>query len=408
MPLYLGFDVRAESLTAIVVEIGLVRRVVFSRSIAVDAPLMWEDALDRIMSELATAAELDFDDLRGVSGSAGEEAQPPSMPGPRDADCASRGGMPSAAAAALLAVQPSRPLAPQLRAIASADELQAMREPPRAFFIDLLESSYWQKRYSFPRVRMVPWATTHVSTLIGTGIIRPGLLLVSLGATDMVADLNGMLTFRNGSLAREWIRLEHRLDPDAFAFLLQQQPGNGGAIMLPWLEPETTPAVAHPGVRRFGFDHTDAGANVRGLVEGQMMAMANHAADLKNLLVPRSPGEGGLPRSLGDGGIDRVIATGADAANRALLQVMADVFGVDVYRLDVANPAALGAALRAYQADRLDSIEPVSWKTVVSEFTEPKAGHRVSPNPKHVAIYAELRRQYAALERLHKDRPPIC
>ena len=68
----------------------------------------------------------------------------------------------------------------------------------------------------------------------------------------------------------------------------------------------------------------------------------------------------------------------------------------------------LGAALRAYHADRLAAGEPVSWKTVVSGFTDPQPGHRVAPNPKHVAMYADLRRDYAILETLHKDRAPIC
>jgi sugar (pentulose or hexulose) kinase len=375
MPLYLGFDVRPESLTATVIDIGATRRIAFHRSINVDSPLQWEDALDRVMSELATAAELDFDDLRAISGSAPHTAT------------ASRGGIP---AAALLALQPSRQLAPQLKAIADADELQAMRASPRAFFTQLLTAPYWQRRYSLPSPRMVPWESPHVSTLIGSGIIRAGLLLIALGTNDMAADVNGALTFRNGSLAREWIRLEHGLGADTFASLLEQRPGNDGLVMLPWLEPEVTPPVAHPGLRRFGFDRLDAGVNVRGLVEAQLMAMANHARDLSGA------------------SIDRVIVIGTEAANHSLLQVMANVFGVDVYRLDVPNPAALGAALRAYQADRLDSIEPVSWKTVVSVFTEPKSGHRVSPNPRHVAIYAELRREYAILERLHKDRRPVC
>ena len=373
MPLYLGFDVRSENLTAIVLDIGATRRIVFHRSIDFDSPLMWEEALDRVMSELATAAELDFDDLRAISGSATDEHPSPPLP-----------------AAALLALRPSRPLAPQLRAIATEDELRSMRESPRSFFTQLLASSYWQRRYSIPRVRMVPWDTTHASTLMGTGIIRPGLMLVSLGVHDTLADVNGVLTFRNGALSRQWIRHEYGLDDNAFAQLLEQPPGNNGCLMLPWVEPEVTPLVTHGGVRRFGFDRLDAGANVRGLVAGQMMAMANHASDLSNVR------------------LDRLIVTGDEAANRALLQVMANVFGVDVYRLDVGNAAALGAALRAYQADRLDSIEPVSWKTVVSGFTEPNPGHRVWPNPKLVAIYAELRREYAILERLHKDRPPIC
>jgi xylulokinase len=129
---------------------------------------------------------------------------------------------------------------------------------------------------------------------------------------------------------------------------------------------------------------------VRGLVEGQMMAMANHAADVTA------------------GPIERIIATGGAAINRALLQVMANVFGVDVYRLDVENSAALGAALRAYHAERLAAGEPVSWNTVVSEFTEPHPGHRVSPNPKLVTLYEELRREYSILERLHQDRRAIC
>jgi hypothetical protein len=44
----------------------------------------------------------------------------------------------------------------------------------------------------------------------------------------------------------------------------------------------------------------------------------------------------------------------------------------------------------------------------VSGFTEPNPGHRVSPNPRLVAMYQSLRREYAILEQLHKDRPPIC
>ena len=379
MPLYLGFDVRSDNLTAIVIDIGIRRQVVFHRSVVIASPLMWEEALDRVMSELAMSAELDFDDLRAISGAAAAEEQHVAMPG-----------------VALLALHPSRPLAPQLRAIATADELQSMHASPRAFFTELLASSYWQKRYSLPRVRIVPWETTHASAAIGSGIIRPGLLLVSLGPVDTAADVNGALEFHNGALAREWIQREYHLDANALASLLEQRPGNDGYIMLPWLEPEITPAVEYAGVRRFGFDGLDAGRNVRGLIEGQMMAMANHAG-------PLAAGR------LGEGGpIDRIIVTGAESANRALLQVMSNVFGVDVYRLDVEHPAALGAALRAYQADRLDSIEPVSWKTVVSVFTEPNPGHRVSPNPKHVAMYAELRREYAILERLHQQRRPIC
>ena len=160
--------------------------------------------------------------------------------------------------------------------------------------------------------------------------------------------------------------------------------------MLPWLETEITPHVAHAGVRRFGFDRLDA---------AQQRPRTRRRPD---------DGDGQSRGRRQRRPIERIIATGGAAVNRAILQVMANVFGVDVYRLDVENSAALGAALRAYHADRLAAGEPVSWKTVVSGFTDPNPGHRVSPNPKLVAMYAELRRDYAILETLHKDRAPIC
>ena len=270
-------------------------------------------------------------------------------------------------------------------------------------------SSYWQKRYALPPAAMVPWTGDNPSSLIGTGIVHEGVLAVSLGTSDTVftctaepargsshvfrsptGDFMNLACFRNGSLAREWMRLEYQLDWDAISRLLERSPGNDGWLMLPWLERETTPLVEHAGLRRFGFDDSDPERNVRGLIEGQMMAIANHAAEITT-----AP-------------IERVIATGGAAVNRAILQVMANVFGVDVYRLDTENSAALGAALRAYHAERLAVGEPVSWKSAVSGFTEPKSGYRVTPNPKYVAMYAELRKDYAIAERIHRDREPIC
>jgi xylulokinase len=526
VPLYLGFDASTQGLTAIVLEISAgARRIVFQHSLNFDRdlpeygttagvrqgdepgvvyspPQMWADALDRVMGTLASAAEVDIENIRAISGSAQQHG---SVYLNRSAD------------AVLSQLDPAAPLAPQLgtifarreapvwldasttrecreieAAMGGAEALQAItgspayerftgpqirkfhREQPDAYAAtarihlvssfmgslllgaagtldpgdasgmnlmdlssnswspaaleatapDLLEklppiraswesagrlSSYWQKRYAFPPAAIVNWSGDNPGSLVGTGVIRPGILAVSLGTSDTVfactphpgpgpshvfrsptGEFMSLVCFRNGSLAREWMRFEHRLDWDAVAHLLDERPGNDGFVMLPWLESEITPHVPHAGVRRFAFDRHDAGRNVRGLIEGQMMAMANHAAD-----VTADP-------------IERIVATGGAATNRAILQVMSNVFGVDVYRLDVGNSAALGAALRAYHAERLAAGEPVSWKTVVSGFTEPKPGHRVSPNPKLVTLYKELRREYSILERLHKDRRAVC
>jgi len=292
---------------------------------------------------------------------------------------------------------------------ATAPDLAARLPPitPSSQIVGTL-ARYWQKRYALPAAAIVPWTGDNPSSLIGTGIIHGRVAAVSLGTSDTVfaltttpaassshvfrsptGDFMNLVCFRNGSLAREWVRTEYGLDWNAVAALLEAEPGNDGWLMLPWLELESTPRTAYAGLRRFGFDRHDAARSVRGLIEGQMMAMANHASAVS-------------------GTIDRVIATGGAAVNRAILQVMANVFGVDVYRLDVENSAALGAALRAYHADRLADGEPISWTSVVSGFTDPQPGHRVSPNPKHVAMYEDLRRDYAILETIHRDRKPIC
>lgn len=526
MPLYLGLDCSTQSLTALVIEIeNDRRRVVFNSSLNFDrdfpqygttggvrrgvgenevfaSPVMWADALDRMMARLARAADIDIENIRAISGSAQQHGSV---------------YLNQRAVSAWRALDPNAPLAPQLKdtftreyapvwmdattsaqcrdiedALGGADATAALtgsracerftgpqirqffQQQPAVYaqttgihlvssylasllagahapvdpgdasgtnLMDLREnrwspaaldatapalgtrlpairnssdiigtlSPYWQKRYSFPPAAIVPWSGDNPSSLIGTGIIRAGMLGVSLGTSDTVftcttepaagsshvfrsptGDFMNLICFRNGSLAREYIREEFQLTWDDVAAILDVSPGNNGRVMLPWLESEITPHVERSGLRRFGFDRHDRDANVSGLIEGQMMAIANHAASVSGTA------------------IDRIIATGGAAVNRSILQVMANVFDADVYRLDVESSAALGAALRAYQAHRLASGEPVSWHAIVSGFTDPHPGHRVTPNPKHAAIYQALRKDYAFLERLHKDRDPIC
>jgi xylulokinase len=150
--------------------------------------------------------------------------------------------------------------------------------------------------------------------------------------------------------------------------------------MLPWFEPEITPRVDRPGVRRRNLSESDANANVRAVIEAQMMAMANHSAPVTG------------------GRVSRVLATGGASANREILQVAADVFNAEVYQLAGGNSACLGAALRAYHAHERAQGRDLPWDEVVRGFAEPVEASRVAPHPGHVAVYAGLRRQYAAFE----------
>jgi sugar (pentulose or hexulose) kinase len=387
MPLYLGIAGSAHALTAVVIETGRARRIVFERAIHFDrdlpeygtvgglqshhdeaaAPLI-ADALDRLMGRLAAAAEIDVDDLRGIGGASTGDV----------ADLRER------VTALPRELDPSRPLATQLQRFTP----QAAKDPHFGGYL----SPYWQQRYALPPAPLVEWSDEPVAHTVGIGVVKPGTIGVALGTSDVVYAGTQALRFSNGALAREWVRLEYRLNTKAIAAIIETSPGNDGYIMLPWLEAETTPAVSHGGIRRFAFDRSDPARNVRALIEGQMMAMANHATGLTS-----EP-------------IDRVIATGAGAGadDPSLLQVMANVFGADVYRLQVTSPVALGAALRAYHHERTDAGTEMSWSDTVRGFTDPNPAYRVVPNPRHVATYAALRREYAILERLHQHRRPIC
>jgi sugar (pentulose or hexulose) kinase len=94
--------------------------------------------------------------------------------------------------------------------------------------------------------------------------------------------------------------------------------------------------------------------------------------------------------------IDTIYATGGAAANVAILQVMADVFGADVYQLEVGNSAALGAALRAYHADARSQGRDIPWDEVTADLVQPT--RQIRPDPAKHAIYRALIDVYAARE----------
>lgn len=258
--------------------------------------------------------------------------------------------------------------------------------------------SDWQHTLRLPAVRIVAWSGDNPCSLVGTGVVRGGELAVSLGTSDTIfgpmtgpdvsedgtghvfvsatGSYMGITVFRNGSLARERVRDECSLDWRGFAAALRSTAaGNGGAMMLPWFEPEITPVVPRGGVVSFGLDGAMPASNVRAVVEAQMMALALHSAWM-----------GVRPVT--------IHATGGAAASREILQVLADVFDAEVYRFDSTDSAALGAALRAWQAD-----SGVSWDEVAAFVAPSRSPAPIRPVSDHVTIYRALRPLYAQRER---------
>jgi xylulokinase len=282
-------------------------------------------------------------------------------------------------------------------------------------------SPYWQQRHGLPPARVVLWSGDNPCSLIGTGLVREGLAAISLGTSDTIfglmreprvdgtgtghvfgaptGDYMGLTCFTNGSLARERIRDMFGLTWPEFSAALAATPagnhgrilvtwrqfsdalaatppGNAGRVLVPWFDPEITPPVLAPGIRRYGLDPTDGPGHVRGVVEGQMLSMALHSQWMAVT-------------------IDVIHATGGAATNREILQVMADVFGADVYQFAVSNSACLGAALRARHAHERADGRDVAWTDLVRGVAEPIAASRLRPDPSRHAIYRDLMRAYA-------------
>ena len=261
-------------------------------------------------------------------------------------------------------------------------------------------SRYFVDKYDFnPQAQALVWSGDNPNSVIGLGLIREGMVAISLGTSDtyfgtmkfcqtdprgeghvFVSPTGGYMTllcFKNGSLAREAVRKAHGLDWDDFSRALQSTPpGNDGKIMLPYFEPEIVPNVLVPRVHRFDLDERDAAGNCRAVVEAQMMSMRLHAEWM-----------GVRPSA--------IYATGGASVNPEILQIMADVQNCPVYPFEVTNSAALGAALRAAHA-HLNASQDTPWEDLIAGIAEPLAASAVSPsNP---AVYDALTKKYAECE----------
>ena len=245
------------------------------------------------------------------------------------------------------------------------------------------------------------WSGDNPNSLIGVGLVEGGKVAISLGTSDTyfgfmpeakvdpaaeghvfgspTGHYMSLICFINGSLAREQVRDSLELDWEGFSRELEAQPpGNRGRVMLPYFDPEITPKVLEPGVRRYRMKEDDP-ANVRAVVEAQALSMAIHSEWM-----------GVKTRS--------IYATGGASENRAILQVLADVHDADVYRFEVTASAALGAALRAYHGERKAAGREIPWSEVVSGFAEPDPARRVRPRAEYRERYDELKKLYKACE----------
>ena len=262
-------------------------------------------------------------------------------------------------------------------------------------------------RYGFaPGCQVLPFSGDNPSSLIGLGLVEPGQVALSLGTSDTLFACMGeprvsvsgegavfaspdgrnymaLVCFMNGSLAREAVRDEHGLDWEMFTETLRRtEAGNGGALMLPYFDPEIVPRVAGPGVVREGLDSGDADANVRAVIEAQALSSRIHCEWMK---VP--------VRSLS--------VTGGASDNTEILRIFANVHGAPVHRFQTTNSAALGGALRAAHGYFKQVGPERSWPEIVAPFAKPVPGTSLHPDPAVGALYDDLVEEYRRLENQH-------
>lgn len=221
--------------------------------------------------------------------------------------------------------------------------------------------SYFVDRYNFnPNCRIIAATGDNPASLIGLKL-QAGWLAVSLGTSDtaflwlkeprLVLDGHvlcnpidpqeyfALLCFKNGSLTRERIRNTCAEGSwDIFNQLLESTPrGNFGNLGLYYDVEEILPFLK--GDYRYNKTQSvskfsSLEVEVRACVEGQFLAKRAYAEDY----------------GLAIGSDIKILATGGASANKALLQVLSDVFNSPVYVQDAANSAMLGAAYQAKQS----------------------------------------------------------
>ena len=246
---------------------------------------------------------------------------------------------------------------------ATAPGLSSRLLPPAPCLLPLgTISAYFTGKYGFSAACQVcPFTGDNPASLVGMGATSPGQVVISLGTSDTFfaampeakTDPNGyghvfgnpaggfmsLICFRNGSLAREALRDELGVDWAAFEkdALAATTDSAGKNLTLPFYGPEITPRFDFETPATSFSEEATPALRIRSLLEGQFLNMRLNSAWM------------GVTT-------DRIRLTGGAAKNDGIAQVVADVFQAPVERFEVANSAALGAALIAAAAGGHDLV----------------------------------------------------
>ncbi|CAC5405986.1 xylB [Mytilus coruscus] len=194
-----------------------------------------------------------------------------------------------------------------------------------------------------------------------------------------------MVCFKNGSLEREAIKDRCAGSWEKFEDMVKSTPmGNNGNFGLFFGQVEVQPFLK--GTFRFNeknekVDVFPPDVEVRAVLEGQMIARRVYS-ELRGMKI--------TPQT-------RLLATGGASNNKAIQQVMADVFNAPVYTTEIADSAALGGCYRAIQACTGKQFEDV-----VKNHPEPVCVAK--PTPGCVEVYDKMCERYRIIEKIITEK----
>ncbi len=241
---------------------------------------------------------------------------------------------------------------------------------------------------------------------IGTGNVAPGVVTASFGtsgtiyafAKQPVVDSQGeiaafcsstggwmpLLCTMNVTLVTEQMRQLFGADHVAMeSAVAATAAGADGLLLLPYFDGERTPNLPHGRGVLFGITrhNTTPGHLMRAAMEGVTMGM-NY----------------GLQR-LGELGIKprEIRLTGGGAKSAAWRQIMADVFGVPVVKMDEDEGAALGGALQAAWCDAGRRGEKSDLAALCARAVALDESSRCVPDKARAKLYRSLQAKQNAL-----------
>lgn len=271
-------------------------------------------------------------------------------------------------------------------------------------------SPYFIEKYNFSKdCKIVAFSGDNPCALAGFRASSPGDVIISLGTSSTVLSLLdhpkpsgdeghvlcspinpnsfiGMLCFKNGALARKYVCNEQAKGSwTQFEALVNKSPtGNNNNIAFFYQVPEITPTTQSSGIFRFnavGEHQTQPfppEVECRAILESQCLSLRVHCEKL-----------GVCPR--------RILVTGGASGNQTILQLLADVFGCDVFVSSEGNEAAaMGASLRALHGVRCSENQAfVSFSTIAA----PDYKKMASSRPEAFKLYTQMLPRFSDLEK---------